>query len=468
MPQSAMGPSMAMKPNGKSNMSSAAAPSGAAGKTDCLGWWRLAQCESAAPQPMHFLIVDESPELRTTLGIMLCTRWPDADIDLFDPSERDALRDALAKGGVSALLLQAPFPGEDLVSLIRSICKNPKAPPVLLLTEKGNEELAVRAMKAGAADFLPRHGLTGPLLGRLVEDALQEHDVHGRVAAEMTAYQKTTTVPMDARQLHAAARSGEQLVPGYRILGQIGEGGMSRVYLAEREHDGLELVLKLLDPGLWEDKTFLQRFVQEYKIVAGMQSEHVARIYDQGFTGRHPYIAMEYFPGGHLRARMQGGIAPLDAARIASQIARALDAIHGHNIVHRDLKPQNILFRADGRPAIVDFGLAKNLSSDADLTREGVVFATARYMSPEQCLRLPVDARSDLYSLGVIFYEMLSGRKLYEEYSDTDLLRMHISGPLPKLPRAVAGFQPVLDRLLAKRPEDRFQTARELFATIAV
>ncbi len=417
---------------------------------------------------MHFLIVDESPELRTALGIMLCSRWPDADIDLYDPSERDALRDALAKGGVSALLLQAPFPGEDVVALIRSICKDPKAPPVMLLTEKGNEELAVRAMKAGAADFLPRHGLTGPLLGRLVEDALQEHETHARVSTEATTRQNATTVPMDARKLRAAARSGEQLVPGYRILGQIGEGGMSRVYLAEREHDGLELVLKLLDPGLWEDKTFLQRFVQEYKIVAGMQSEHVARIYDQGFAARHPYIAMEYFPGGHLKARMQGGISPLEAARITSQIARALDAIHAHNIVHRDLKPQNILFRADGRPAIVDFGLAKNLQSDADLTREGVVFATARYMSPEQCLRLPVDARSDLYSLGVIFYEMLSGRKLYEEYSDVDLLRMHISGPLPRLPRPLDGFQSVLDRLLAKRPEERFQSARELFATIAV
>ncbi|MGA8051056.1 MAG: protein kinase [Burkholderiales bacterium] len=417
---------------------------------------------------MHFLIVDESPELRTALGIMLCTRWLDADIDLYDPSERDALRASLAKGGISALLLQAPFPGEDVVALVRSICKDPKAPPVLLLTDKGSEELAVRGMKAGATDFLPRQGLTAPLLGRLVEDALQEHDAHMRIAAETTVHQKATTVPMDTNTLRAAARGGEQPVAGYRILGQIGEGGMSRVYLAEREHDGLELVLKLLDPALWEDKTFLQRFVQEYKIVAGMQNEYVARIYDQGFAARHPFIAMEYFPGGHLRAKMQAGISPVEAARITSQIARALDAIHGHNIVHRDLKPQNILFRADGRPAIVDFGLAKDLLADADLTREGVVFATARYMSPEQCLRLPVDARSDLYSLGAVFYEMLTGKKLYEEYSDADLMRMHVSGPLPKLPPAIAGFQPVLDRLLAKRPEHRYQSARELFAVIAV
>jgi tRNA A-37 threonylcarbamoyl transferase component Bud32/FixJ family two-component response regulator len=417
---------------------------------------------------MHFIIVDESPELRTALGIMLCARWPDADLDLFDPTERDALQAVLDRGGVSALLLQAPFPGEDVVALIRTVCRDPKAPPVLLLSEKGSEELAVRAMKAGAADFLPRRGLTQALLGRLVEDALAEHEAHARVSAEVGAREKTTTLPLDARELRGAARGDEQLVPGYRILGQIGEGGMSRVYLAEREHDGLELVLKLLDPALWEDKTFLQRFVQEYKIVAALQNEYVARIYDQGFAGRHPYIAMEYFPGGHLRARIQGGISPLEAARITAQIARALDAIHGHNIVHRDLKPQNILFRADGRPAIVDFGLAKDLQSDADLTRGGVVYATARYMSPEQVLRLPVDARSDLYSLGAVFYEMLTGRRLYEEYKDTELLRMHVSGPLPTLPPGIAGFQPVIDRLLAKRPEDRFQSARELFATIAV
>jgi serine/threonine-protein kinase PpkA len=417
---------------------------------------------------MHFLIVDESPELRTELGIMLCAHWPNADIDLFDPAEREAWRAALHKGGVSALLLQAPFPGEDVVALINGLCRDPQAAPVLLLADQGNEELAVRAMKAGAADFLPRRGLTRALLGRLVEDALAEHGAHARVSAELADREKTTTLPLDARDLRGAARGDEQLVPGYRILGQIGEGGMSRVYLAEREHDGVELVLKLLDPALWEDKTFLQRFVQEYKIVAALQNEFVARIYDQGFAARHPYIAMEYFPGGHLRARMQGGISPLEAVRITAQIARALDAIHCHNIVHRDLKPQNILFRADGRPAIVDFGLAKDLLSDADLTRGGVVYATARYMSPEQVLRLPVDARSDLYSLGAVFYEMLTGRRLYEEHKDAQLLRMHVSGPLPRLPQPIAGFQPVLDRLLAKRPEDRYQSARELFAAIAV
>jgi serine/threonine-protein kinase PpkA len=136
--------------------------------------------------------------------------------------------------------------------------------------------------------------------------------------------------------------------------------------------------------------------------------------------------------------------------------------------VHRDLKPANILFRADGRPVIVDFGLAKELGSTASLTVAGQLLATPRYMSPEQCLGRPVDARSDLYSLGAVFYEMLSGHKLYESESTANLVTAHVHYPVPRLPERLAGYQPIIDRLLAKDPADRFQSGRELFAMIAI
>ena len=148
--------------------------------------------------------------------------------------------------------------------------------------------------------------------------------------------------------------------------------------------------------------------------------------------------------------------------------SRALDAIHARGIVHRDLKPANILFRADGRPVIVDFGLAKDLAVNSTLTVAGQLIATPRYMSPEQCLGHPVDARSDLYSLGAVFFEMLTGHKLFERESSANLLSMHLNGPIPRLPERLAGYQPILDRLLAKRPADRFQSARELFNLIAI
>ncbi|HYG55052.1 MAG TPA: serine/threonine-protein kinase [Burkholderiales bacterium] len=258
------------------------------------------------------------------------------------------------------------------------------------------------------------------------------------------------------------------LVPGYQLLHVIGSGGQAKVYLAEREADGLRVALKVLDRNLKNDRVFLERFMREYKLIASIENEHVARIYDQGFSGEHPFLAMEFLPSGTLAARIREGIDSRGALRITGQIARALDAIHARGIVHRDLKPANILFRADGRPVIVDFGLAKDPAASQQLTVAGPLIATPRYMSPEQCLGEPVDARSDLYSLGAIFYEMLTGQKIYDAANAATVVSMHVNAPIPRLQGRLAGYQQVLDRLLAKKPADRYQSARELFAAIAI
>ncbi len=258
-------------------------------------------------------------------------------------------------------------------------------------------------------------------------------------------------------------------IPGYRIDHAIGKGGQAQVYVADRVRDGQRVALKVLDRSLRHDGNFFERFQREYKLIASLQNEFVARIYDQGVAGDYAYIAMEYLPGGTLAARMHGGLPSRTALRITAQVARALDAIHGRGIVHRDLKPANILFRADGRAVIVDFGLAKNLGSNsAQLTVAGQLVATPRYMSPEQCFGNAVDARSDLYSLGVIFYEMLTGKRLYDAENVVDLVHAHMHAPVPRLPAHLAGYQPIVDRLLAKDPEQRFQSARELFTLIAI
>ncbi len=260
----------------------------------------------------------------------------------------------------------------------------------------------------------------------------------------------------------------EPLVAGYRVVHRIGEGGQAVVYLAEREFDGLRVALKVLNSQFNNDRVFLERFVREYKLLSKLEIEYVARIYDQGFSGEHPYIAMEFLPSGTLASRIREGLDARGALRIAARVARALDAIHTRGIVHRDLKPANILFRADGRPVIVDFGLAKDLATNSTLTGTQRLLATPRYMSPEQCLGQPVDARSDLYSLGAILWEMLTGTKIYEEVGPADLMRMHVQAPPPQLPGELAAHQRLLDRLLAKQPADRFQSAAEVCATITL
>ena len=257
----------------------------------------------------------------------------------------------------------------------------------------------------------------------------------------------------------------EQPVPGYSVVHIIGQGGQAQVFLAEREYDGLRVALKVLNRTLRNDPVFLERFVREYKLVASLNSTYVARVYDQGFTGEHPYLAMEFLPSGTLAARIREGITTRGAMRITQQIAQALDAIHSKGIVHRDLKPANILFRADGRPVIVDFGLARDLTVNSTLTIAGQFIATPRYMSPEQCIGRPVDARSDLYSLGAVIYEMLTGTKIYDSASSADVIAMHVSAPVPQLAPLLADYQPVLNKLLAKSPDDRYQSAADLLAS---
>jgi len=260
--------------------------------------------------------------------------------------------------------------------------------------------------------------------------------------------------------------ASEQPVPGYNVVHIIGQGGQAQVYLAEREHDGLRVALKVLNRALRNDPVFLERFVREYKLVASLNSAFVARIYDQGFTGDHPYIAMEFLPSGTLASRIREGLTTRAALRIAAQIAQALDAIHSRGIVHRDLKPANILFRADGRPVLVDFGLARDLTVNSTLTVAGQFLATPRYMSPEQCLGRPMDARSDLYSLGALLYEMITGTKIYDGANAAEVINMHVNAPAPQLAELLAVHQPLLDRLLAKDPAERFQSAAEVLTQL--
>jgi serine/threonine protein kinase len=260
----------------------------------------------------------------------------------------------------------------------------------------------------------------------------------------------------------------EQPVQGYNVVHIIGQGGQAQVFLAEREHDGLRVALKVLNQALRKDRVFLERFVREYKLVASIDSTYVARIYDQGFTGDYPYIAMEFLPSGTLAARIREGLTTRAALRIAGQIAQALDAIHSRGIVHRDLKPANILFRADGHPVLVDFGLARDMRVNSTLTVAGQFLATPRYMSPEQCLGRPVDARSDLYSLGAMLYEMITGRKIYDGANSAEVIAMHVNAPPPQLAELLSVHQPLLDRLLAKKPDERFQSAAEVIAAIGI
>jgi len=258
------------------------------------------------------------------------------------------------------------------------------------------------------------------------------------------------------------AAGGGQAFPEHRILGMLGRGGMSTVYLAIHVPTGAEQVLKVLTIDE-RDKEPLERFLQEYRLVAQIRHRNVARIFSQGFGKRTAYIAMEYLSGGDLRQRIDEGVVPPRLAlSYLSQIALALAAIHEKGIVHRDLKPENLMLRGDGSLALADFGIAQNWKSRMSMTRHGEVYGTPYYMSSEHAQGLPTDPRTDLYSAGVIFYEMLTGQRPVDGPTAATVAYRQVHGTLPRLPAALEALQPLMDRILVKDLEQRFPSAVHL------
>ncbi|WP_052417085.1 bifunctional serine/threonine-protein kinase/formylglycine-generating enzyme family protein [Cellvibrio mixtus] len=251
-------------------------------------------------------------------------------------------------------------------------------------------------------------------------------------------------------------------IPGYTIIKKINAGGMATVFLATQHSVGRTVALKIMKPLLDKDPEFHQRFQREANIIGQLSHPNIIPIYD---IGRHEglnYISMEFLPKGSLEEKIKQGITPEQAIKITIGIAAALEQAHNKGYMHRDIKPENILFRDDGSPVLTDFGIARTIKSKANMTQVGTVIGTPYYMSPEQAKGEPSDGRSDLYSLGVVLYEMLTGEKLFHADSSLAISVKHIHEQPPQLPEHLSALQTILDKLLAKNPELRFQTAREL------
>ena len=254
-------------------------------------------------------------------------------------------------------------------------------------------------------------------------------------------------------------------IPGYDIIGYLGTGGMASVYLAVDTDYGHQVAVKIMSPVLAADPQYGDRFVREAQIAAGFSHPGVSRIYELGEVDRRFFIVMEYLPGGELTARIEAGAAG-EAVAITRQIAAALAYAHAQGYLHGDVKPGNILFRADGSAVLTDFGIARPSERSSQETQLGVVVGTPQYMSPEQIRGRATDARSDLYALGIVFYEILTGDVPFDGKNALEIGIKHIREPIPQLPDELQPLQPVIDRLLAKHPDDRFDDAGQLIEAL--
>jgi len=270
-------------------------------------------------------------------------------------------------------------------------------------------------------------------------------------------------------------------IPGFKIIKMLGEGAMASVYLAIDESLDRKVALKVMSETLVHDPVFLDRFLAEAKDTAKFIHPGIVSIYAMGEHDDDHYLVLEYLESGTLkdrqRARQQHKkethdetetlFTAQESLTILAQLADALSYAHSKKVVHRDIKPANILFRSNGQAVLSDFGIAKSVTENRELTQTGFSVGTPAYMSPEQKIGADIDTRSDLYSVGVVFYELLTGHKPTHTHTGNFAdLRRELSAAVPQLPAEHAQLQPLVDKLLATDPDDRFQTASELLDAI--
>ena len=344
--------------------------------------------------------------------------------------------------------------------MVASMATVEAAGPTYQVAETREIELAGREARiqvgrlASVATTSPRP-ISHVALSAGIRAALEENARSTAVAAKQEI--DSTLHSIDDMLERPAER--EPVIRGYRVLAKIGEGGMSTVYLAEEESQRRKAVLKVLNGRRGDDEELWKRFFQECAILSGIHHEHVVKIYDQGFGEELAYIAMEHLGGGSLREVIDRGLSARQSLSLLSQAASALAEIHRHGIVHRDIKPPNLLLRTEGVLVLTDFGVAKRLEQGAGQTMHGVILGTPYYLSPEQAQSGAVTPQTDLYSLGVIFYEMLTGTRPYRGDTISEILAQHTAAPIPRLAPEHADYQDLVDGMLAKKPADRFADA---------
>jgi DNA-binding response OmpR family regulator len=469
--------------------------------------------------PPRLLVVDNDARYGEWLSHHLGVLCPDSSVSVLDLSEFERWCDTLSGRNCDILLLTASFgsspedPQARGLQLLRQLRGRPIFPAVIALAEDGNELTAVRALQLGAVDYLPKRLLTPERLNTSVRlalrriekrvarrlatlthvtepavpeadaDAKKEPLVTGAAAISAASAEGPTSgaakpngeardgLPGNARSPDPAtvaispAKAGAEFIPGYIIRLKIGESEKAVVYLASSISLGHNVALKV-SKTLRDDAAGRQFLEREYTAIIAIRDPLVVQIYDYGVHAGFEYLAMEYLLRGDLKARLQLGVTEMEALRYVEQIAYALRVVHHAGLLHRDLKPPNVMLRDNDDVALIDFGLARALDGSTPSTRTGVLRGSPYYMSPEQALGEVLDARSDFYSLGIMFYEMLTGRKPYTGGTAMEVLQQHVNSPLPPLPHSFRRYQPFLTQLVAKARSERFAKAEDIIAAI--
>jgi eukaryotic-like serine/threonine-protein kinase len=403
---------------------------------------------------MRLLVIAARDDFRLLVRKHVEIQWPDAAVVEHTLGKDPDLDPDFAAVGFDAVVIVSAPPTDGAIDFAAAQAAKPEFAPIILLLLEDTPPFP-----------LPETRGVHRLYGRKVD----RNRLLKMIVTASSDHRKAIALLRANPDYENRYRFGTVIIRGHRCIRQVGSGGMCKIYLAESERAGTLVVLKVFSqvPDVSERFISFDRFLQEYEIVAGLNHKNIVRIYDLGVADDHAYIAMEHFPAGDLRERMKKPLTPEIALGFVRQIASALEAIHSVGVLHRDLKPANVMLRVDGTVSLIDFGLAKANENDVSLTGTREIFGTPYYMSPEQGHAEIIDARSDLYSLGVVFYEMLTGRKPYNGATAMEVIYKHKRAELPEIGPQFAAYDGLLRRMLAKAPGDRYQSAGELLAVIS-
>jgi tRNA A-37 threonylcarbamoyl transferase component Bud32/DNA-binding NarL/FixJ family response regulator len=558
-----------------------------------------------APRPQRFLIVENDTQYAKWVQLAVSAGWPDDSLVIMDWTSFGRVRTAMTVRDYDIVMLAMAFdegieePTTDSFDWIRKLRSQPGFPEMIVIAEGGSELAAIRTLRLGAADYLPKRLLTPPRLQRSIKLTLRaiekeaqrraersaqtaakpEQDKHAMsmpaatkaapapapavvqppstvpaapvagaplpAAAAVPASTSATSashisthtaaslakaaaqvqpapiptpkpvvvaVPAPAPRPYIATHTGASLaeaakaalaahptmparleasvkepikeakpvapdnhqIPGYTILQKIGESEAAAVYLAIADDLGHNVALKVskrkhsgnVEANSADTGQRSIMFQREFEAIAALDHPSIIDLFDYGIHEGVEYLAMEYFPCGDLKARLQNPLTADEAIAFLTEIARSLKVVHEAGIIHRDLKPPNVMLRDNGNVVLIDFGLARSLLTGDGSTRTGVLRGSPYYMSPEQAQGEALDARTDLYSLGVILYEMLAGKKPYLGASAIDVLQQHVMAPVPELPVHHLAYQPLLERLMSKSREQRISSCDELLSAL--
>jgi len=392
------------------------------------------------------LVVHDDLELRLRLGALVRKAIPTLDADCISCASFDALTpERIAT--YAALFLIVEFSARDsavdpLARLARVRDQAPRL-PIFVFARGGDERNAARTIKLGASDYWPIHSVK---IGELSE-------VLQRLAEPARSSGAAITAAADHRR--------QPQIAGYRLVKTIAESAAAAVYLARNDDLAQPVALKVQAlKGRYEvSEADRQRFVRECEILSALNHRSIADVLDFGITDDYLYLALEYFPCGSLRDRLKNPVSEADAVNYARQIGEALQVLHAAHVVHRDLKPSNVMLTDDNRLILIDFGSASTRLAASDPSSSDLRTGTPYYACPEQIDNREPDERGDLYSLGIVLYEMLVGTLPYTGNNLTEIFAAHRTAPVPRLPQRVLRYQPIIDRLLAKEPADRYPSA---------